>query len=124
LDGRRMRAMVGHRGTVSELRFTADGARLASASADGTARVWDVALGVCLRVHDFDSGWVRSAAVAPSGLLAAALHYANQIRLVGASNADKTDAVCAELATRVVFAPGAMYFNEGAYPFTLLRIAI
>lgn len=44
----------GHEGDVHGVAFSGDGARLASTSADGTVRVWDVASGeelACLRGH-------------------------------------------------------------------------
>jgi WD40 repeat protein len=39
--GRRVSTLVGHSGDVNDLVFSADGSRLATASSDGTARVWD-----------------------------------------------------------------------------------
>ena len=42
------RPLTGHRGPVLQARFSPDGARALTASADGTARIWDVARGVCL----------------------------------------------------------------------------
>jgi WD40 repeat protein/DNA-binding SARP family transcriptional activator/class 3 adenylate cyclase len=39
--GRRVSTLVGHSGDVNDLVFSADGSRLATASSDGTARIWD-----------------------------------------------------------------------------------
>jgi WD40 repeat protein len=39
--GRRVSTLMGHSGDVNDLVFSADGSRLATASSDGTARVWD-----------------------------------------------------------------------------------
>lgn len=43
-----MHTLEGHTGAVTAARFRLDGARLASASADGTAKVWDVQAGRAL----------------------------------------------------------------------------
>lgn len=53
----------GHTGELTHLRFTEDGARLLSASSDGTARVWDI--GSAARVN------ASQAAAAPNPSLAA-----------------------------------------------------
>jgi len=43
--GRRVAAMVGHRGAVNSARFSPDGERIVTASADHTVRVWNAASG-------------------------------------------------------------------------------
>ena len=43
-DGRRLSKFVGHLGPISALVFSPDSQRLASASADNTALVWDLGL--------------------------------------------------------------------------------
>lgn len=45
-DLRLLHMLDGHRGPVAALRFSADGAYLASAASDETVRVWDVAAGM------------------------------------------------------------------------------
>ncbi|KAI9779780.1 MAG: hypothetical protein M1816_003344 [Peltula sp. TS41687] len=75
--------LVGHSGSMISVTFSPDGCKLASASHDGTARVWDVASGMAeqlleVRVWDVTtggpervleghSGWVISVAISPDG---------------------------------------------------------
>jgi WD40 repeat protein len=44
------RDFTGHTGSVLSASFSADGRRLATASEDGTTRIWDVATGVQQRI--------------------------------------------------------------------------
>jgi hypothetical protein len=58
--------LTGHRSNVLSATFSPDGARIVTASADWTAKVWDAATGQLLTTlegHD----WVRSAAFSPDG---------------------------------------------------------
>ncbi len=61
----------GHADRVVDLAWSADGRRLASASADGTARVWDTAAGEALAVVDLEAP-LGAVALAPDGTWLAA----------------------------------------------------
>jgi hypothetical protein len=70
-----VRTLVGHSRAVTAVRFSPDGTRLASASADGTCKLWDVQSGELLHTlqgHDAVGGWdQRTPAVgSPHGLCA------------------------------------------------------
>ena len=59
--------LVGHEGAVSSSCFSPDGARIVTASGDGTARLWDAATGqeiLAVRGHE---GGVSSASFSPDG---------------------------------------------------------
>jgi WD40 repeat protein/serine/threonine protein kinase len=70
-----VRAFSGHDGWVYRLAFSADGTRLASGSADRTARLWDVATGRELRTFKGHTAGVEGVALSPDGTrLATASH--------------------------------------------------
>jgi WD40 repeat protein len=65
------RTMLGHAAAVHDIVVTADGARVISASADGTARVWDMLSGQQIRVLKHGRGAAASAASSSSSSAAA-----------------------------------------------------
>jgi WD40 repeat protein len=61
----------GHTKRVECIEFSPDGARLASASADGTLRLWDAATGECARAFALKLGPLHWVTFAPDGLTVA-----------------------------------------------------
>ena len=69
--GRPRLNLAGHQGTVWKVAYTPDGARLVTASSDGSVRFWDAGSGAARGSFDWQTGKVRCVAVAPDGLTVA-----------------------------------------------------
>jgi WD40 repeat protein len=65
------RTLIGHTDLVVGVAFSPDGTLLATASRDGTARLWDPATGDRLRTLTGHDGWVNDVTFSPDGTLLA-----------------------------------------------------
>jgi WD40 repeat protein len=66
-SGRIERLLDGHKSTIADLAFSADGKRLASASMDKTVRIWDPFAGTCEKTLEGHTGPVLAVAWNPDG---------------------------------------------------------
>jgi WD40 repeat protein len=66
-SGQMIRSLKGHEYTIYDLAFSADGERLASASQDKTARIWNVSTGETLHVLKGHEAAVHGIAWSPDG---------------------------------------------------------
>jgi WD40 repeat protein len=64
---RAQRTLQGHTNRVNDVAYSADGTRVASGSADGTARIWDAATGALVLTIPTRSGWVHDVVFSPDG---------------------------------------------------------
>src|SRR5262245_58104966 len=74
-------ALRGHEDNVYSLAFSPDGTLLASASGDGTARLWDLAAGKTLHVLEGHDGSCYQAAFSPDGKWLATASGDHHLRL-------------------------------------------
>jgi glucose repression regulatory protein TUP1 len=87
ISKRRIRhCLTGHEQDIYSLDFSRDGRIIVSGSGDRTARIWDMAEGVCLhvlRVNDIDQKdpGVTSVAISPDGRLVAAGSLDKMVRV-------------------------------------------
>ncbi|WP_084338825.1 WD40 repeat domain-containing protein [Actinomadura oligospora] len=93
--------MRGHSDVVRGLAWSPDGRRIATASRDGTARIWDAATGACVTVLRGHGGMVEMVAWAPDSMRIATASRDNTVRIWNAE-AGETLAVLRE-ATDVVW---------------------
>jgi len=78
---RLVRTFRGHTESVNSVAFTPDGGTLASASADRTLKLWEVATGRQLRTLTGHTSYVNSVAFAPDGRTLASASWDNTLKL-------------------------------------------
>ncbi|KAL5344830.1 hypothetical protein ACLOAV_010227 [Pseudogymnoascus australis] len=76
-----LHALEGHKGWVSSIAFSPHGTMLASASDDGTIRLWDSATGTHKHTLDGHKGPVRLIAFSPHGTMLASASADGTVRL-------------------------------------------
>jgi WD40 repeat protein len=94
--------MRGHTQRITDLRFSANDALLFSASADGTARVWDARAGAELSIVAWHAAPLNSLDLSKAGLLATASYSRLQLTDVALENRSAQD-LGAILACRTVW---------------------
>ena len=95
--GRTVAVLTDHTLEIQDLAFSPDDRLLATASLDGTARIWDAHTGRPLRVLEHPSG-VENVAFSPDGRSVATLDFAGVIRIWDACNGCTNPAALMALA--------------------------
>jgi WD40 repeat protein len=108
--GRFVRALVGHTGIVSALRYGTDGRRLFSASDEGTLRAWESATGGSRAVMAGHRSRVQEIAISPRGDRVASVGSDGELRIWDVER----DTSTAELVGHARAIPGIVYSRDGS----------
>ena len=108
--GRFVRALAGHTGIVSALRYGRDGRRLFSASDEGTLRAWESATGGSRAVMAGHRSRVQDIAISPRGDRAASVSSDGELRIWDVAR----DTSTAELVGHTRAIPSLVYSRDGS----------
>jgi WD40 repeat protein len=108
--GRFVRALVGHTGIVSALRYGGGGRRLFSASDEGTLRVWESATGGSRAVMAGHRSRVQDIAISPRGDRVASISSDGELRIWDVNR----DTSTAELVGHTRAIPSLAYSRDGS----------
>lgn len=79
--GEKLWTATGHENSISDLGFSPDGKSLASASADGTVRIWSARSGDAIRIFDAHEDGVPTVSWHPSGKRLASGDYTGTVHI-------------------------------------------
>jgi WD40 repeat protein len=81
-----LQTLEGHSDTINSVAFSHDSMRLASASDDGTVKIWDASSGACLQTLEGHSDGVNSVAFSPDSTRLASASRERTVKIWDASS--------------------------------------
>jgi WD40 repeat protein len=112
-----LQKLEGHTGWVRAVAFSPDGLLLASASGDGTVRLWNPSTGQEVQKLEGHTGWVSAVAFSPDGLLLASASDDGTVRLWSLSTgeeAQKFEDMSAVTTIQFAADNSTLFTNRGA----------
>jgi hypothetical protein len=95
--------LEGHSGEVRSACFSPDGAKIVSASGDGTVRVWNAATGECELTLEEHRGAVRSACFSPDGAKIVSASDDHTVRVWNALTPEQAAKAAKAAAPKIAF---------------------
>ncbi|MEX2286557.1 MAG: protein kinase [Planctomycetaceae bacterium] len=116
-----LRTFAGHRGDVHCVAFSPDGKRFATASGDGTAKLWDAGTGNELAILKSHEGELNSVAFSPDGTILATCGDDRTIRLWDAAGGQILSTLLghSEAVFAVSFSPDGRILASGGREHTV-----
>jgi WD40 repeat protein/uncharacterized caspase-like protein len=118
-DPQRPKTFRGHTATITQLQFSPDGKRLASASADKTIKLWNVEKGILIKTFVGHRDRVTAIGFRPDGEVLASGSTDQTIKLWTIPNGELADTFKGIIATTIRFSPDGRILAAGSSDNTI-----
>lgn len=124
LNGNLLKELKGHKREVMAVAFSHDGQRIASGSADGTVKEWNVVTGGEIRSIKAHSGWVRTVAFSQNSALIASGGDDGKINIWNSTTGELKNTIIAhgKWLEHLSFSPDGKYIASGGHDNLLVIV--